>query len=196
MGIELVTDATVEPVTLEEAWRQCSLDPEGSPESTPHDALLEALISAARASAEAFTGLSFAMKRYKVTLDEFPDGAIELQNPPLDSVVSVEYVDVDNELQTLDNTAYTVDKSLVVPWLLPAASSEWPATGSVANAVRVTFDAGYTGDAIPPQARAAILLMVGHLFKNREAVSDVSMIEIPLGIEWLLRPLRVRLGMA
>lgn len=196
MGIELVTDATVEPIKLDEAWRQCSIDPEGSPESTAHDALLSALISAARAAAEEFTGRSFAAKRWRLTLDGFPGGAIELRHPPLDSIVSVEYVDASGDLQTMDAADYAVDKTQVMPWLLPAFGMSWPSTASVANAVRVTFDSGYTGDAIPPQARAAILMTVGHLFKNREAVTDVSMIELPIGIEYLLRPLRVRLGMA
>lgn len=194
MGIELVTDATVEPVTLEEAWRQCSLDAEGSPGSTPHDAFLEALISASRAAAEEFTGRTFAAKRWRLTLDEFPAGAIELRHPPLDSVVSVEYVDGSGDLQTMNAADYALDKSQVMPWLIPVSS--WPSTARVANAVRVTFDAGYANGAIPPQARAAILLMVAHLFANREAASDKALTEVPFGVDFLLRPLRVRMGMA
>lgn len=197
MGIELVMDATVEPISLEIAWSHLNIEADGSPESSAHDAWLEYVgLPAAREMAERFTGLCMAPKRYRLMLDEFPDGAIELAHPPLDSIVSVEYVDSDGELQTLDPIAYTTDKGLPVPWLLPAFGATWPTTAEVANAVRVTFDAGYTAETLPKSARAGILLLIGHLFRNREAVTDRAQAELPIGVEWALRPLRVRLGVA
>ena len=42
--------------------------------------------------------------------------------------------------------------------------------------------------------RAAILLMVGHLFRNREAVGEKSFNELPLGFHALLWPHRIGLG--
>lgn len=37
----------------------------------------------------------------------------------------------------------------------------------------------------------AALLLVGHYYKNREAVSDVSQSQIPLGVSFLINPYRV-----
>lgn len=193
MGIELVTDAVQEPISLELAWAHLNIDADGSPPESPFDLWLEQVgIPGAREAAENFTGLALAVKRYRLTLDEFPDGAIQLLHPPLSEVVSVEYVDPDLQVQTMDQIDYTTDKSLIMPWVIPASS--WPAAAAVANAVRVTYDAG---SASPPKAALwAMLILLGHAFKNREAVTDKAAVEIPVGVEYLLRPLRVRLGMA
>lgn len=195
MGIELITDVTVEPISLELAWAHLRIDAEGSPPESAHDYWLEAIgIPGAREAAERFTGRAFAVKRYKLTLDEFPDGAIVLKNPPLVDVVSVEYVNADEQLQTLDETAYTTDKSLLEPWVIPADS--WPATASIANAVRVTYDAGYAPESVPKDALWAMLLLLGHAFKNREALTEKQQFDMPIGIESLLRRHRLLLGMA
>lgn len=42
--------------------------------------------------------------------------------------------------------------------------------------------------------KAAILLLTGHLFRNREAVTGESVNELPLGVHALLWPHRVGLG--
>jgi uncharacterized phiE125 gp8 family phage protein len=53
------------------------------------------------------------------------------------------------------------------------------------NSVRVRWVAG-TG--CPAPLKAAILLMVGHLFENREATGDAT--ELPLGVAALISPWR------
>lgn len=50
--------------------------------------------------------------------------------------------------------------------------------------------------AVPEDLKVAIKLIVGHLYMNREAVTDVSMEELPLGITALLAPYRVWKGSA
>lgn len=42
--------------------------------------------------------------------------------------------------------------------------------------------------------KAAILLLTGHLYRNREAVTGESVNELPLGVHSLLWPHRVGLG--
>lgn len=42
--------------------------------------------------------------------------------------------------------------------------------------------------------RAAVLLLAGHLFRNREAVTEDAMNEMPMGARSLLWPHRVGLG--
>lgn len=195
MGIELVTDATEEPISLELAWAHLSIDAEGSPPESAFDLWLEQVgLPAARASCEDFLGVSLAPKTYRLTLDAFPSGAIEMRWPPVTSIVSVVYVDTDGTEQTMSSSEYTLDSSLVMPWLIPADG--WPSTAEVANAVHVTFGSGYDATTLPPQIKAAILLMLGHLFRNREAITEKQAFEMPLGVEALLRPHRVKLGMA
>lgn len=195
MEFEVIADATVEPVSLELAWAQCSLDAEGSPPSTPFDALFKQIwMPAARELCEDFTGLVLAPKTLRKSLDGFPDGAIELKTHPVTSISSITYVDADGAEQTLDAYDYTLRYVNGVWWVVPESS--WPTTGEYANAVRVTFEAGYTSDDIPPIFKQAILLSAADMFRNREATSEKPMHELPLGVQSLLRRKRVRLGMA
>lgn len=195
MEPEIITDATVEPVSLELAWAQCSLDAEGSPPSTPFDALFEQVwIPASRQLCEDFTGLVLAPKTLRVSLDEFPDGAIELATSPVTAIESITYVDSDGEEQTIDAAEYTLSYVKGVWWVVSA--SGWPTAGSYADAVRVTFEAGYTSENIQAIFKQAILLTVAEFFRNREATSEKPMHELPHGVRDLLRPRRVRLGMA
>lgn len=196
MGIQLITDATAEPISLELAWTHLRLDPEGTPPATPDDLWLTTVgIPAAREACEDFLGVSLAPKTYAVTLDEFPCAAIELAWPPLIDVQSVAYLDGERQEITLTSDSYVLDRSLPVPWVLPVGGV-WPAAANVANAVTVTYTAGYTAQNIPAKLRVAILLMLEHMYKNRGAVTDKEAYEMPVGIEYLLRPRRVKRGMA
>lgn len=38
--------------------------------------------------------------------------------------------------------------------------------------------------------KAAILLTVGHLYANREATGSQNVVELPMGVQWLLQPLK------
>ena len=58
------------------------------------------------------------------------------------------------------------------------------------DAVTVTYKAGYgdAASAVPPRTKHAIKLLLGHLWRNREAVSAVRLTEVPMAIDALLRP--------
>jgi uncharacterized phiE125 gp8 family phage protein len=211
MGLRIVTQPTVEPITLANLRLHLGIEPYEVDSSGqgdhPHDGMIMAMLTAARDFAEKFTGRSIALKTCELTLDAWPDAEIELPNPPLVSIESLKYVDSDEELQTIDSTNYTTDRGdETAGWLLPATSYTWPTAASVANAVQVRYRAGYQvpepdssaedADDLPGAIRAALLLMVGHLYEHREAVADKQVVEMPLAVDTLLRPYRVRLGMA
>lgn len=59
---------------------------------------------------------------------------------------------------------------------------------------RYLSDRVYAGIVVNPSIRAAILLMTGHLFRNREAVTAESTNEMPLGFRELLIPHRISWG--
>src|SRR5699024_5276100 len=100
----------------------------------------------------------------------FPD-VIELPKPPCIAVDSIEYVDGNGVLQTLDASKYEVDKESEPARIKPIGG--WPYVNGY-NAVIVTFGAGYSGDSIalelPKQIKQAILLMTKHFFDNRDTV--------------------------
>jgi uncharacterized phiE125 gp8 family phage protein len=43
---------------------------------------------------------------------------------------------------------------------------------------------------LPPALKQAVLMLVSHFFENKEAVTDVQMQAIPLGVDRLIAPYR------
>lgn len=217
MGLRIVTDPTVEPITLDDLRKHLGIEPYNVDSSGvgdhPHDGMIMAMLGAAREYAENFTGLSIALKTYELALDAFPaDGDIELPHPPAVSIESVTYVTTDSVgdyvEDTVDAADYSIDRHQAAygaGWLSPAAGSSWPSPSAVINAVKIRYRAGYQvpepdsssedAETLPYAIRAALLVMVDHLYENRGAVGK-NPNEMPFAVEALLRPLRVRLGMA
>lgn len=102
---------------------------------------------------------------------------------------------------------YVLDNYIWPARVVPVPlSSAWPAITAATNAIKVRYVAGY-GDGGPPMpraARAAILICLASLYANRGddpgalglSRSAAGADQIPASAEALLRPLRVRLGMA
>lgn len=178
MSLKLITDATVEPVTLAEARLWCRIDPD----NTAEDALLQMLITSARQRAEHLTGRSFISQTWERVVDAFPLVEIELGNPPLISITSIKYIDPAGVEQTLDPAAYTLDKDNSPGWALPAEGYEWPETLDTANAVRVRFVAGFgaTAAEVAAPLKQWIQMQVSTGYQFREQlVSGSSLLEIP-----------------
>lgn len=99
------------------------------------------------------------------------------------SVELVTYIDATAEPQTLDPTLYGLEYRGPDYFLVPAAGETWPAG---ANYVTVSYTAG---DVDPPApVEQAVLLVIGHLYQNRETTANVAMHEVPHSVEALLRP--------
>jgi uncharacterized phiE125 gp8 family phage protein len=110
---------------------------------------------------------------------------------------------IDEELieTVIDPATYVVD-SWVEPCVI-AAVSTWPTLTPRAGQVRIRYVAGYTlpGDSpqeypLPYSLRAAILLVLGHMYENRENTTALDLETLPLGAHQLMDPYRLRLGMA
>lgn len=172
-----------EPVSVDEAREHCRIDYDDE------DALLAAYITAAREYAETVTRRTLISSTWDHTLDRFPagGGAIRLPFPPLIEVEGVYYIDPDGETQTLDPGAYQWDARQEPGLVMPAPGYSWPATRRMPGAVWIRYRAGYPNGVIPGGVRVAILLMVGHWFANREAVTIGSAPhEVPLAVDRLL----------
>lgn len=155
------------------------------------DATITSLIAAATSYAEAMTGRLLCEQSWELLLDAFSD-TIPIEKGPVRSIVSVTYYDEAEALQTVDPANYAFDAAADPQWLVRATDYSWPATAPGINNVIIRFTAGYQED--DPQldaVRLAILLLVSHWFRNREAVAvGAGANEIPLGVDALLRPLR------
>lgn len=200
-----VRDATqpaAEPITLEEARMHLKIDAEGSPPSHPDDALIESLITAARQHVERYTYLTVAERQVEARVAAFDDDGIDIPASPVQSIVSVKYVDSSGVEQTVSSGDYELGGSLDGPVLLLKHGSNWPTdVYDRADAVRITVEAGFTtgspnDNPLPGPVRAAMLLVLTHLYENRAAVQSRQTFHVPLGVESLLWPYRVNLGLA
>ena len=163
MALKLSAVGTL-PVTLAEAKLHLRV------EISTDDALITTLISAATQTAEQHIERSVSVNTWALKLDAFPAHEIRLLMPPIVSITSVQYLDALAANITMPTSAYVLDAHSEPGWLLPAANTEWPVTYDSANAVTITYTAGY-GASCPESIKAWILLRIGSLYENRESVS-------------------------
>ncbi|MFP1683344.1 head-tail connector protein [Alloalcanivorax sp. C16-1] len=173
-------------ISLQAAKVQCRIEQD----ETAEDSYLEDIvIPGAIRNAEQITQHRFQAADVSLTLDDLPAGAIELPWTPTRSVSEITYLDPDGIEQTLPAEAYRLDARGVLPRLRPIGA--WPATDRTPQNVTITAAVGY--EEIPPDAKIGILLLVGHLYENREAtIAGVSIAELPLGVMDFLSPYMLR----
>ena len=161
-------------------------------DDSSEDALIEALRDAAIDMVEKFT-----MKRLSPILTEwqgnsFSDAARSMGVGPVTAITSVKYLDAVALEKTVAAGVYRIANRRGVV-LKPGQS--WPSdvTSDIDCAVTITFTAGYDpvavgGSTVPAALIAAVKLMLGHLFLNREAVVTGAITEqLPMGFAELCR---------
>jgi uncharacterized phiE125 gp8 family phage protein len=153
------------------------------------DSIISAYLFAAMSYAQHYTGMAIGEQELELALDGFPCGAINLPIPPATSIVSIIYFDETATEQTLANTAYALDNYGLSHWVMPAAETHWPSTYEAANVVRVRYTAG--SQALDHAVKAAILLLVGHLYENRQEATEKRLSSVPIGVNALLDTVKV-----
>lgn len=73
----------------------------------------------------------------------------------------------------------------------PVTGKEWPSLACRWDAIEITFTTGFASDKVPQPIRQAILLLVGHWYKEREAVTNAPLREMPFAVEALLDPYKI-----
>lgn len=158
------------------------------------DTLIQSIVLAAREDVEDRTQRSVVETIWDLSLDSFPCWEIRLPRPPVQSITHVKYYATDGTLTTLATSAYTLDAQSEPARLCPAYGTSWPSTREQHNAVVVRYVAGYQGD-VPERAVAAIKLIAGDLYENREGQIVGTITTDNPTVERLLNPLRVwRMG--
>lgn len=133
----------------------------------------------------------------EVTDVAFGNDALPLQ--PAVEIISIKYTDIAGVEQTMPEDHYR----LLANGSIYAAT--WPSLGADPDAVRVQYRAGYPDivtpgegeepevrtSTVPAPIRQAILMLVGHWFKNRETVvTGTIATSLPFAVEALLSPYR------
>ena len=183
-SLTLVTTPSAEPVTLAEVKNWIKQD------GNDDDALITALIGAARESAERYLRRALITQTWRLTLDleqnnyarDLPGGVydmpitvlygglpdvIELPLPPLQSVTSVTTYDLDNTGTVYDASNYFVDTA--GSRIVLKQDAVWPGTLRSLAACEVVFKAGYGDDAtlVPQGIKTAILMHLQKMYDER-----------------------------
>lgn len=155
-----------EPVTLAEAKLHLRVD------VGDDDALITALIIAARQYCESLSGRTLAQRSYLQTMESFPADGIDivLRRSPVTAITSVNYYDATGtDVAMTVTTDYRTNFNLIPARVrLPVLTKLWAQTYVVDDAVRIVYTAGAA--TAPTAAKQTILLLVGHWYENRESV--------------------------
>lgn len=194
MSVVVVTPA--EPViTLEEAKAHLRVD------TSDDDVLIEAYVAAATeslAGPEGWLGRSLGVTTLELRLSAFPcaarrniaaSGVLTLPLGPVTEIVSVDYVDGDGADQGVLPADFLLTSG---DMLMPGYGLSWPVARLHGDTVKIRYKAGYP-DGVPAPIRAAILLMTGDLYANREtAAVGLTAAAIPMTttVSRLLAPYR------
>lgn len=180
MRTVLVEGPDDEPLTVDEMRMHLR-----NPEQTTNDAEIEWFIQTAREQAEHKLGRALITQTWDVYLDNFywangsngyPYGnnghcyasQLVLPYPPLQSVTSVQYLNSDNVLTTVDDTGYTVSTAEPYGTISLASGASWPSVYGAADAVVVRIVVGWPSkDDVPFVIKTWMKLMVAAMYENR-----------------------------
>lgn len=164
------------PVTVDDVKTHLAI-------SSDNNAYLTSLIEAATAMIDGPNGIGIALlpQTYRYSLDGmWPSFTLPVY--PVRTVQSVEWLDNDNQPRSATNVRVDTDCN-------PARVYATSTGSTMAGTVKITFTAGF--DTVPADLRHAILMLVGHLFENREATSSVKVEKVPMAVETILNRYRV-----
>lgn len=161
-----------EPVTLAEAKSQLRIT------HVLEDAYITGvLIPAVRDRAQLNTQRQLIEATFRLDLDDWPgEDWIVIPRAPLRSVTSVQYVDASGVTQAMATSDYIVDAPAgdraARGRVVLAYGKSWPNIRAQANAVRITFVAGYgtSPASVPGLLRKAMLTDLASAYAQREDV--------------------------
>jgi uncharacterized phiE125 gp8 family phage protein len=157
------------------------------------DAVIAALIAAARGHVEALSRRALLVQRWRVVLDAWPDnGRLDPRIGPLRSVIAARTFDAANNAHSIDVATLVVDAAANI-----IASRCWamPQPGRLTAGIELDVELGYGALAadVPDALRHAIRMLVAHWYENRGLAAiggNVAM--LPAGVGALVAPYRMR----
>jgi uncharacterized phiE125 gp8 family phage protein len=158
------------------------------------DEYIDSLIKAATAHIDGRGELGRAMltQTWEQWVTQSP-GSVTLRVGPFQSLVSVTYYDTAGDLQTAQLSDFETRQVGDFVVCVPKVGFSWPGAANRPDAIGIKYVAGY-GDAaasVPAGVRHAVMMLIAHLYENREAASDMTIKVMPMAVEMLLGAERV-----
>jgi hypothetical protein len=191
-ALKCLVEPASEPVTTDEAKTFAHIDTS----ITSEDTLIGNLITSARKEVESYTRRQLISATWRLTMDSFPTGGmgwamygwdapeayasnssfgsrrgheIPVPLPPLATVSSIIYDDINNVATTMSSSDYRVLTDFEPGLIVPTYATFWPVSLPQIGAVRITFTNGYGASAsyVPEKIKTAIKWLVSYWIENR-----------------------------
>lgn len=195
MTLTLIEPPAAEPVALADIKAFLKI------EHDEEDALIGALVAAARLHVEAAVRRLLVAQGWRLTLDAWPAGSgatapepsgrlVEIPLGPVMEVTSVAVVDGDGVPVPLDASAWTAETA-GIPARLHVRDA--PVPGLPLGGIRIDYTAGYGDPAdVPAPLVQAVRLLAAHWYEAREPVAfGGPATRVPDTVTALIAPYRV-----
>ena len=180
-GLEVKTEPTQEPVTLQEVKEYLRV------EDSTDERNIRPLIETARRFSEEHLGRALVSTTYTQYYDCYDDMSdplwegtrtgpyinyyknyLVLGKGPVSSVTHVKTYDDDDTATTMASSKYYVDKAREPSRIVLRTGETFPTSLRVANGIEVEYVAGYSSIySIPEPIRMGILQHIAHLYEHR-----------------------------
>lgn len=186
MPAYLVTAPAAEPLSLVDAKRFLRV------EHSDDDAVITALVSAARSHVEALTRNALMVQTWRLVLDRWPDGGrISPRIGPLRALAAVRVFSAANDASTIDPEIFVVDAAAGV---LAAPAWSLPVPGRNVAGIELDIEVGFGAavDDVPQTLLQAIRMLVAHWYENRGLIAIGSSVAMmPASVNAMISSHRV-----
>lgn len=183
MGSVVTVPPVIEPVTVAEIREFMGI---GNTGDVTRDPVIKYRIKAARLWCEAYTNRYFMQQTLTLHQSQFCECACDCNDCaiplklPVQSIVSVKYLDANGVDTTLANTEYAADA--INACLVPAYGKSWPVARNQPSSVRIEYLVGAsTRDLVDERIKEAIrfVVMQWERFQNVDAATAVYPPDFP-----------------
>lgn len=183
-NLTLVTPPAAEPVSLPVAQAHLRLD------TNDDDAYVNSLIIAAREYCETYQNRAYITQTWEMALAGFPRHTITIPKGQLQTIESITYKNAAGIVTTLTpEIDYVVSHRGILGRICPSFGKTFPYELLYPlDPVVVRFTCGYgdSSESVPARVKQAMLLLIGHWYENRMAVSELKTTEMSFAVAALL----------
>lgn len=154
------------------------------------DAQLEMMLAAATQLVSEYAGRALVLETWEVSIPARFQGDLVLPKSPVRALTAIRYFDANESEQTANLDDFYLmrgdDRALV----RPKSGKAWPTSSLFRDdAISVRFTVGY--ESAPAPLVHAVKMTALHLYEQREAVSELRLGEVPLGVRAMIDAYRV-----
>lgn len=182
----LITGPVESPVSLPDVKLHLRVDHDDE------DGLIQAYIDAAVAHLDGWTGVlgrCLVSQTWRQDFDRFAS-CLRLPLWPIREIRSITWRNEQGQIATISGGDYALKADALGGYVRFVDGYAYPSGLYQSDAVAVTFTAGTDPAVVPAALKAAIMLLVGHWYQNREAVAENSLVELPMAVNALIAPFR------